>query len=157
MKSIFFVSVFVLFHTYIFTQSDKSYIREFDKENIELDGNVADGEWKHFFDDGTLHVKGQFKDGKKSGKWYFYYPDGNVKSIGRYEADNEVGDWIYFDEKTGFILKDGQYSDGKMNGQWNYYDERGQYKFAILYEDDSLKEFINDNETKVKTYELKSE
>jgi antitoxin component YwqK of YwqJK toxin-antitoxin module len=54
------------------------------KASIEMDGNVRDGVYVEFYENGTASVKGKYKDGLKHGLWKYYNPDGSFKNKERY-------------------------------------------------------------------------
>lgn len=63
-------------------------------ENIHL----QTGEWKYFYQNGKLHYKGKFTNGKRSGKWKGKHANGKRKFKGVYKDDERIGVWKYYDK-----------------------------------------------------------
>ena len=51
-----------------------SQISEVDKEELKQ------GQWKDFYDDGSIKYNGQFINGVEQGLWKFYYQSGELKA-----------------------------------------------------------------------------
>ncbi|MEZ4921395.1 MAG: hypothetical protein R2792_20035 [Saprospiraceae bacterium] len=70
---------------------------EQDEERIILQyyrNGVLNGDYREFFPDGTLGVKGKFKNGDPVGKWKFYLENGTLISWRIYDKNGkelEVG------------------------------------------------------------------
>jgi len=54
---------------------------------------------KEYYDDGTLKLEVELKDGLKHGTLKVYHPNGELKLRGKYDKDMPVGKWKYYDEK----------------------------------------------------------
>lgn len=70
----------------------------------DLDAN----EYKDFFEDGSLKLEVDIKNGLKHGTIKEYHPNGKLKLKGQYEDDEPVGKWKYYDE-DGEHLKTDRY------------------------------------------------
>ena len=57
------------------------------------------GEWKFFYQDKKVHVKGTFILGQKDGEWTYYHENGILHKENFYENGNQIGVWKTFDEK----------------------------------------------------------
>ncbi|MFI5236926.1 MAG: toxin-antitoxin system YwqK family antitoxin [Ignavibacteriales bacterium] len=68
-----------------------------------LEKNKNVGNWKYYYENGTLESTGSFKDDKANGKWTWYYQNGSVKSEGVFILGLREGKWINFDEQ-GFPI-----------------------------------------------------
>ena len=57
------------------------------------------GEWKFFYRDKKVHVKGTFILGQKDGEWTYYHENGILHKENFYENGKQIGVWKTFDEK----------------------------------------------------------
>ncbi len=64
-----------------------------------------DGQWKAWYDDGTLWSEGEYKDGKRNGLGIAYHENGKKYIEGMYRDDARVGAWRFYDT-TGVLLKE---------------------------------------------------
>ncbi len=64
-----------------------------------------DGQWKAWYDDGTLWSEGEYKDGKRNGLGIAYHENGKKYIEGMYCNDARVGAWRFYDT-TGVLLKE---------------------------------------------------
>lgn len=71
-------------------------------ETVNYVNGLAQGEWKRYFKDGKVQVKGNYLDGLESGECTWYTTSGKVEIVGYYKL-------------------------GKQNGYWRYYDKEGNY------------------------------
>lgn len=63
---------------------------------------------EEFFDDGTLKQLVEIKDGKKHGDYRLYYANGQVKIRGSFDMDQPSGKWKYYTE-DGELIKTDKY------------------------------------------------
>ena len=77
-----------------------------------------------YYEDGTMRMEGEMKDGKRSGEWKSYFPDGKVQSTGFFEDGLRTGTAKVYHE-NGNVFMDGFYKEGQKTGEWVYYDEQG--------------------------------
>ncbi len=114
-----------------------------------------DGQWKHYFSDGSIRASGKYVNGNKSGKWEYFYPNGTLEQKGMYSKTGKPhGEWLWFypsgnlmrqemywggkpdgmmteysDSAT--IIAQGNFVEGKEDGEWIYnyktYSEKGKY------------------------------
>lgn len=78
-------------------------------EEINYVDGLAQGEWKRYFKDGKLQIKGNYKNGLQQGECTWYNTAGTAEVVGFFK-------------------------DGQKHGQWRFYDSSGEYttKFYIL-------------------------
>ena len=78
----------------------------------------------HYYEDGSLMMKGPLKDGVRTGEWTSYFPDGKVQSTGFFVNGKRTGpSKVYWSSGNLFMV--GDYKDGHRVGKWIYYDEQG--------------------------------
>ncbi len=70
--------------------------------------NKRFGNWKYWYDNGTLWTECEYKNGLKHGTTTNYYKNGKIKIEGQYLNGKMSGLWIFFNEK-GEKLKELQY------------------------------------------------
>lgn len=64
-----------------------------------------DGDWKAWYEDGTVWSEGEYKQGKRNGIGIAYHPNGKKYIEGMYRDDMRVGKWSFFDT-TGVLIKE---------------------------------------------------
>lgn len=64
--------------------------------------------YEEFYDDGTLKLTVEVKNGLKNGSMEFYYPSGKIKIKGNFKKDQPYGKWKYYTEE-GEIKKVDEY------------------------------------------------
>jgi antitoxin component YwqK of YwqJK toxin-antitoxin module len=102
------------------------------------------GPFSHYYQNGKLYVKGQFKNNEPTGNWQWYYPDGKEHAIINFDAGADNFQFIKYVNERGnvtlqngngdfewrFSLKNepafryelkGQYTYGKRDGKWKFY------------------------------------
>ena len=65
----------------------------------EINANYprANGQFKEFYRNGYLKVRGRLKSGEHNGQWEFFRQDGTIKRAGRFHAGQQVGKWTTYD------------------------------------------------------------
>jgi antitoxin component YwqK of YwqJK toxin-antitoxin module len=97
------------------------------------------GKWIHFYKNGQLFVKGNYKDGKREdGLWEFFYENGQLLWKGNYQDGKDDGLWEFY-HKNGQLQGKGNYKDGKPDGLWEYFNEDGSLKRTKTWKDGTLK------------------
>lgn len=89
------------------------------------------GTYKEWYDDGTLIVDGQYKDGKKVGEWLI------DNSIGTYQDGKKEGEWKKLNEK-GKISATYNYINDKKEGPFVVYDTLGMVENEGIYRSDTI-------------------
>lgn len=64
---------------------------------------LREGEWKSWYEDGTLWSIGTFKAGKRHGKGIVYHPNGTKSIEGTYEEGRRIGVWKSWDESGNLL------------------------------------------------------
>ena len=99
------------------------------------------GEFKEFFENGSLFQVGTFKNGDmenvkafyengnlkfeqnlkdRKGKYRGYYPNGQLEEEGEVFQGEKIGLWKYYNE-NGSLSSEGMYKEGKKVGEWKFY------------------------------------
>lgn len=58
---------------------------------------------------------------KRNGEYRQYYDNGRLKMKGRMRNETMVGDWVWY-RRDGSTLRSGRFSDGEQTGTWVTYD-----------------------------------
>ncbi|WP_291255337.1 toxin-antitoxin system YwqK family antitoxin [Fusobacterium sp.] len=129
------------------------------ENDITLVNGVRDGKVFSYFEDGTLSVKGYFKNGERDREWYFYdentkkisaienyskgklegeqlyyYPNGKLKLTGNYKSDIRVGFWEMYDE-TGRLDAQNIFLDGEKMVSVALYHKNGEILCSGIVKD----------------------
>ncbi|MEO0403419.1 MAG: hypothetical protein AAF193_00970, partial [Bacteroidota bacterium] len=81
--------------------------------NIYMQGDIKEGElregtWQSFYEDGTLWSEHHYLDGVKDGAYKVFWPNGNDRIMGQYAKGQEIGLWKFFDQ-DGVIVQEKQF------------------------------------------------
>jgi len=57
----------------------------------------ANGQFKEFYRNGYLKVRGKLKSGEYNGQWEFFRQDGTIKRSGRFRSGQQIGKWTTYD------------------------------------------------------------
>ncbi|MBZ0243678.1 MAG: hypothetical protein K8F24_10720 [Bacteroidales bacterium] len=68
-----------------------------------FENTLREGEWKSWYEDGTLWSSGSFKAGKRHGIGIVYHPNGTKSIEGTYEEGRRTGLWKSWDESGNLI------------------------------------------------------
>jgi antitoxin component YwqK of YwqJK toxin-antitoxin module len=71
----------------------------------EYKDELRTGQWKAWFENGTLWSEGTYKDGKRNGNGIFYHENGRKYIEGMYRDDIRVGAWRFYDT-TGVLTRE---------------------------------------------------
>ena len=63
------------------------------------------------YDDGSLHYEVELKNGMKHGNFREYFPEGTLKVRGKFKDDKPEGSWKLYDEE-GKIIEEKEFSNG---------------------------------------------
>tara|TARA_B100001250_G_scaffold246194_1_gene211663 strand:- start:662 stop:1087 length:426 start_codon:yes stop_codon:yes gene_type:complete len=61
------------------------------------------GDWKMYYDEGTLMHSGRYFFGQKNGYERWYYPNGNIKTEVKYSFDVQVSDMLSWDDSGNLL------------------------------------------------------
>ncbi len=120
---------------------------------VDLNGGF-EGQWKLFYESGTLKAEGEYKDSERTGEWIFYHENGKIQHKGKYLNGLPQGEWKWYYEDSklrreeyyrrgredgsaveygaeGKIITQGEYVGGLREGEWFYevgdHIEKGSY------------------------------
>lgn len=83
---------------------------------------TLDGEYKEWYDDGSLIKEGQFENNVQSGRWNYYdYPKGFLTSYGEFTKGEKNGEWYLLDS-LGRTIEKYHYLNGELDGDYLMYD-----------------------------------
>lgn len=92
---------------------------------------IREGDYKEWYDDGTLFIEGQYKDNKKEGEWLF------EQGKGIYVNDLREGRWIFRNDSNR-IVRTANYSEGRLNGWTHYFNRMALAIDSIYYKNDTI-------------------
>lgn len=149
--------------------------------DVELNGEVVNGEEMYYYDDGTLKAKvpvnaeGQkegiakyydeqgnlektsnYKNDLLNGEMCTYYPSGQLSNVSNFKNGLGEGSVIEYFE-NGQVMATGEYSKGMQNGLFVTYYENGNKKFEWIYEQGhriSLVDYERDGSVKAASIKL---
>ena len=121
-------------------------IKKYSNGNIKIIGENSNsfitvldlprtGEWKGYFEDGTLQWIGQYNKGLKSGKWFEYFENGNIKTNLTYEKNKREGLFKLYYE-NGKLKSIGIIKSNVVVGEYEEYFDNGQLNIKIYFEND---------------------
>jgi antitoxin component YwqK of YwqJK toxin-antitoxin module len=100
------------------------------KAKGRYNNNLPNGTWKYFYAQGKTEQEGQFENGKASGLWKWYFKDGSIKREEEFYQGKSEGLFVEYDTLGEAIVK-GSYFDDQKEGEWYYkvgdYIEKGKY------------------------------
>ena len=116
---------------YYLKSSDRPFTGKIDEKNkfrhrtegFFKDG-MKEGDWKVYWDNGQLMVKGQHKQDLRAGDWTVYHGNGRVMNYMKYKNGKWDGklEMFYFDGQMQANL---MMSNGVRNGKCTYYNKDG--------------------------------
>jgi len=78
-----------------------------------------------FYKNGQKKYEGSYNGEVKEGRWTFWFEDGSVWSDGFFSNGLRSGKAKVFHE-NGKPFYQGQYTGGKKDGEWVFYDDQGK-------------------------------
>jgi hypothetical protein len=84
------------------------------------------------YDNGTVKMEGNSKDGKRTGEWKSFFPDGKLQSDEFFtegKPDGKVA--VYY--ANGKKMYEGQNDDGTLKGVWTYWNDKGVVTRTVDY------------------------
>ena len=110
-------------------------------ESFDSEGKLT-GPWIKYYRNGSVCVKGNYKDDRKTGLWQVYesYPN-QILEKAYFLNGNLNGQYTsYYTNDNQSVKSIGEYANGKKNNRWNYYslvydksqiDSSGNYKNGL--------------------------
>jgi len=115
-----------------FTGKEKARVQDKIIEYDVVDG-IKHGDFRLYFEDGTLQIKGQIDKNKNSGKWQYFLESGQLESEGYFVDDFPEGRWNWY-FPNGNLKEEGSYHKGSRVGWWRQFDESGKLIFEKEFE-----------------------
>lgn len=92
--------------------------------------NLETGTWNYFYSNGKKEQNGSFKQGKADGLWQWFYENGDIKREEEFFEGKSEGIYVEYDT-VGQVITSGKYFDGQKEEEWIYkvgdYTEKGKY------------------------------
>jgi antitoxin component YwqK of YwqJK toxin-antitoxin module len=106
-----------------FTGKEKARIENKIIEYDVVDG-MKHGDFKLYYENGNIEIKGQMDKNKNIGRWQYFYESGQVESEGNFVNNLPNGEWKWY-YRSGKLREIGNFVDGKRMGLWKQFDESG--------------------------------
>lgn len=112
-----------------------------------------------FFDDGSVHKKMGFHNGKKQGKAWEYFPDGHLRQITHYHQNRvhgKVRNWSGSQGHPTIALR--HYHMGKPHGEHKKWYKSGQLFKVMHYnmgKEEGMQQAFNENGSIYANYEAR--
>lgn len=104
---------------------------------IAVNGKHPDGEHKVYYEDGSLSVVENYKNGLRDGESKCFYENKNLHCHEFYKNDKYDGNIKQY-RKDGTLATSIEYKDGKGNGLAKLYNKEGKLYCTATYKDDYL-------------------
>lgn len=99
--------------TVYFVPEDPTDKRQVVSETYQWVNGKRQGEYKRYFVNGVLMIKGQFDNDKRVGIWEEYHTNGNRFMLKRYKNGVPHGWWVIYDDQMKRV-KEVYYNSGKI-------------------------------------------
>lgn len=100
--------------------------------------NKFENEFTSYYKNGELKTQGNTSEGTRTGKWKSYYPNGELKEEVTLNKNSKDGSYINYN-KEGQLLEKGSYKDNIQAGNWEGYYENGDKKYKGSYDEEGNK------------------
>ena len=81
--------------------------------------DLKNGQWKQYYELGSIKAKGNYIHGNKSGVFEYYFLNGRIDKKGKFLDDKKNGLWLLYNEETDqmdkIIYKMGEIKKSKTN------------------------------------------
>ena len=99
--------------------------------------NSPDGLWTWNHDDGSRLVTGSYQEGGRTGEWEWRHVNGETAQTGGFYRDAQDGEWLtFFSDRTP--ASKGRFVQGKRNGLWTWWTEDGRTMREQSWQDGAL-------------------
>ena len=98
-----------------------------------------------YYENGQLHLRKEYKDGKKHGLWEEYFENNQLMTTGYFTNGVMDGLWESFYE-NGNVFERGTVSNGIKEGLFEEFSENGAIKLKECFEMGKKIELINCND-----------
>lgn len=90
------------------------------------------GEYREYFDDGSLKVEMNIKEGKPEGAYIVYFRNGKPNEVRAYRNGEFHGTWRTYNE-AGLLIAEAEYRNNKKHGTWKVWDDSGVIRYEMHY------------------------
>jgi len=80
-----------------------------------------------WYDNGQIHEKGEFCNGKREGEWMQWYEKGQIREKGNYHEGKLEGNWTSW-YPNDQIRELGKYQMGEREGEWMNWYQNGEFR-----------------------------
>ncbi len=115
-----------------FTGTQKAKVNNNYMEYEVVDG-MKQGEFKIFYEDGTIQMSGSMDKNKNVGKWQYFFQEGKIESEGNFENDSPNGLWHFY-YQDGKLKEEGYFKNGFRMGEWQFYNDNGNKDSSKVFE-----------------------
>ena len=116
------------------------------KENEEYYVNIIDkieikeGEYKEFYENGSIKVECNYNNNKLHGKYILYNYDKTINKISNYNNDVLEGEEIeYYNHFNKRNMRKSNYENGKLHGKSKLYNGDNKLEWIIIYDNGNIK------------------
>lgn len=114
--------------------SEGSDIKQYEFNYV---GDVKNGIYKRYSDDGTEVEVGQYENDEKVGKWITKFDDGNIHKKENYQNGALHGKYEEF-HANGVKWKVGKYKNGSLDGLFLTYHDNGKLFSSVNYSESKM-------------------
>ncbi|RZJ76970.1 MAG: hypothetical protein EOO45_00370 [Flavobacterium sp.] len=94
-----------------------------------IGGKLLQGEYREFYLNKNLKVKGSFDKGLKDGQWNHWTENGTLHSQSHFTRGLLQG-WYQIYGQEGILVEEGKYRKGKKQGKWMSYSSKDSVSVA---------------------------
>jgi len=98
----------------------------------EYKNGLAEGNFVWNYTNGKLLEKGSYLHHKQNGPFVRYHENGSKQSEGQYDFGDATGSWHWYFE-NGKTSQTGHYTNGHYDSVWTYYYENGKIEIEAVY------------------------
>jgi len=93
---------------------------------------LYDGDFKEYYEEGTLKMEIFIKKGRPEGTYVVYFPNERIQEIRSYKEGELHGTWRTYSE-LGVMLSHAEYVEGRKAGTWFIWNENGVKLYEMYY------------------------
>lgn len=109
---------------------------------LAADNTQFDGTRAYFYDNGCVSAEGPFRDDQKEGEWRYYYEDGTLKQVLKFDKGKLNGSAETFHE-NGIIDQELTFADGEKSGAFQKFYLTGRLYEKGSYSNDFYEGKVN--------------
>ena len=154
MKIFLYLSIFLLFFQFSYSQKNGPYEKNYDNGQLKITGQFKNkkrvGEWKEYYETGELHKTYSYTKGKRDAERKAFYKNGTLKSETKKVGEN-IFSYQYFESgkpfverilyngyykeyfESGVLKVESNYVEGDLSGVWMRFFETGEKEWEVTY------------------------